>query len=1538
MRPDGIPLTPGQLRIWFAENFEDAAPAYNVPVSYRLTGPLDEARLRRSLDAVAARHDALHARFGLDDGGEARQWTGPAAPFRLDVRDLSAMGPAEASAEVERAVAEFAWAPFDLERGPLARGLLLRLAPQVHVLALNVHHIVFDDWSTGLLLRDLGAAYRADGGDGPALTPVALPYGRLVRQECERHEELDTEAHLAFWHGRLSGLRPMALPTDRPRAGHRRGAGAAVHFTIPAATAAGLRRLARERRSTPYMVLLTALHSLLARWSGGPDVAVASPVATRSLPGSEDTVCYLVNTLVLRARVEPTTPFGTLLDEVRRTVLLSLSHQDVPFDEVVRTLRPNRTPDGNPLFQVALNYQNAVGSPLDLPGITTVPHLVPRATAKCDLLLDVADDGEAMAAFFEYDSGLFDEDTVRPLAAAFTGWLDQVAAAPDTPAGRLALAPEAGPRLLTPLAPLPVATGEDTRPFPLTASQRLMWLAHQLRPESPEHACPFALEFTGPLDRSALLAALGRVVARHEVLRARVVTERDGEPRWVLGRPPALVPAYADLRAADGTERALRDLLAAELARPFDLEAGPLLRVLLARTGEDRHVLLVNVAHVAFDGQSAEILREEILRLYQAALGLPVEELEPAPSFRRHVLERLRDEPAPDEARLTHWRTYLADTTAPRLPADLRAPEVRTGAGSVHTFALDAGTSAALRALAARARTTPYVLLLAAFQALLSRWTGDATVLVGTPVADRMRVDGDAVVGFHVETLVRRAEFAADPRFDELLGTVHADVIEAHRYTHGRMAGERPGQGCSFDAVVAELQRRGELPGGELFNVLFDVRHTGPGETEAGGLAVRTVELPRLSASTALTVDLDIDAGGLVSGTVEYATELFTPRAAGLFADRFAAVLRQIAADPSVRVGELDLLLPGEPGGARPWPAEGTGARPRYVPVHRQVLDQAARTPQAVALVCGDDQLGYGELAERVERLAHRLIAHGVAAETPVALHLPRGCEMVVAMLAVACAGGAFLTVDPALPLDRKSVLLDDVDARLVITAGPAARSLPERPGLVLVDPAEPAADGDAALRLPEADAEQLAYLIHTSGTTGRPKAVMGLHGPLAAHCEAMAEGYGITADDRVLQFANLSFDAALEQLLPGLTRGATVVLRPDDLWLPEEFGDILRQYGVTVAELPPAYWAAVVSRLPEYGDGPTSGIPPRLRLLILGGDAVSGEVAARWLTAAPGTRLVNTYGPTETTVTATALEVTPAESGPGMVAIGGPRDGIRALVLDPSMRPVPPDTAGELYLGGNGVTRGYLERPGLTADRFVPDPVLPGERLYRSGDLVRLRGDGVLEFLGRADDQVKIRGFRVELGEVSARLLEHPLIELAAVLDHPVPGGDDRLLAAYVVPVGGQSVDPVELHRFCAELLPEYMVPALFVPMPQLPTTSGGKVDRRALPDPFTAGVRGTVHVAPRDELEELVAEVFGTVLGLTGVGAFDDFFHLGGHSLRATQAITRLREAFETDLTLSQFYAARTVAGVAAVLLDSLLDEEGEPAPVGEPAGHAN
>ncbi|GAB7184067.1 amino acid adenylation domain-containing protein [Kitasatospora sp. Ki12] len=1076
-----------------------------------------------------------------------------------------------------------------------------------------------------------------------------------------------------------------------------------------------------------------------------------------------------------------------------------------------------------------------------------------------------------------------------------------------------------------------VRTGE----LPLSFGQQRLWFLDQLEPGSDEYLVPLAVRLRGPLDVEALRGAVDAVAARHEVLRTHYLPN-DGDPRQVID-PPGPVPFWlVDLAGTADAEAQAHRLAAKAGSRPFDLAAEWPVRVTVVRIAPDDHLLALTLHHIVCDGWSTGLLLADLDRAYRALAAGEPSPLAPQPVHYADfaVWQREREDAGGLAGQLDHWRERLADLVPVELPTDRLRAAVRDTRGATFDTTVPAELGRELAELARRSGVTPFVLLLAAFQVLLGRHTGREDVAVGTPVAGRTRPETEDLVGFFTNTLVIRTDLAGDPRFTDLLDQVHRASADALAH-----------QDVPFEHLVDALRPDRDLSRNPLFQVMFELQHADDLPASLGAATAEWVDAGPAVAKFDLTVTVTQHEDGRLRVWFEYATALFDRATMDRLAGHYLTLLRAVAAAPDARLGDLGLLTEPErhqlldlwpdPDGHRTAALDPADEHGLCVP---QLIERAARrTPEAVAVIAGQERIGYAELNARANRLAHRLRDLGVGPETVVASCLERSAAAVVTLVAVLKAGGVYVPLDPRHPADRLSFMLDDAGAELVLTTAEFAdRTAGGRYRTVLVDdkpgedgePTDPAHDTDP---VPLAGPADLAYVIYTSGSTGRPKGVMIEHRSYAHHCRVIADAYGIAPGERVVLLSALTFDVAMDQIAATLVAGATVVVGDPVFWTPAELPARLAEYGVTILEITPAYYRAVL-------DSPDLGRLTALKLMNVGSDVVTVDDARRWAdTGLPGRFLCN-YGPTEATVTCLLHPVDAAgEAGrqaSAALPIGRPVAGTRAHVLDADLRPVPVGVPGELCLGGVRLARGYHRRPGLTADRFVPDPLAtaPGQRLYRTGDLVRRRPDGAIEFLGRIDRQVKLRGLRIELGEIEAALARHPAVREAVVVAAPTAPGE-RQLVAYLVARPGEEVPPVaDLRAHLRDLLPEYMIPARWTPLAEFPMTSSGKVDRKALPDPAPAGAEETaVHLPPEGPVQEAIAAVWSEILGLPRVGARDDFFALGGHSLLATRVLAALREAFAVDLPLRRLFEATTVAALADAVreaveadIDRLTDDE--------------
>ncbi|MGH3155770.1 MAG: amino acid adenylation domain-containing protein, partial [Streptosporangiaceae bacterium] len=1047
------------------------------------------------------------------------------------------------------------------------------------------------------------------------------------------------------------------------------------------------------------------------------------------------------------------------------------------------------------------------------------------------------------------------------------------------------------------------------RRAPLSPGQQRLWLLDRMHPGAADYVAPTAWRLTGELNPDALGEALGWLVTRHEVLRTRYELE-GGEPRQVIDPPGAMPMTTHDLSgvpAGQPRESRLAEIIQAAAAQGFDLAREWPLRAALVRLDVSEHVLLLITHHIAGDAWSLTVLTRELDACYQALAGGRQPALPGQPvQYRDHVAgQRSRQN---DPGLLGYWRDRLAGLTELALPTDHPRPPVRSGRGRVLDFDLPGELAQQVRALARSHEITPYMVMLAAFHTLLGRYCGQDDIVVGTPVARRDEPDAENLVGFLVDTVVLRGDLSGSPTFGQLLGRVRDDVLGALAH-----------QEIPFEHLVQELAPDRDASRNPLFQVMFAYQNTPSAPPQLGDLAVSELPIVGTTAKFDLTLGIAQDGDGALSGSLEYATDLFGRGTIEAFAQRYVALLRQVLDHPEEPIAGFDILTGGERQQMLgSWNA--TAAPLPGLALHELVERQVLATPGAVALTGHGTRMSYAELDAAASRLARRLRAAGIGAESFVAVCLPRGADLVVSLLAVLKAGAAYVPLDPRHPPGRLAVALRESRAAALVTHLDIAAAISPRPECVIT-PDEDAPAGDLPVTV---SADSPAYAIFTSGSTGTPKGVVITHRGIVNRVLWTIRRHGLTAADRVLQKTTAVFDAAGWEIFAPLIAGGTVVLASPGAEADPALivADVIA-HDVSVLQVVPSVLRMIV---PEPG----LAMCTSLRLVFSAGEPLTTELCGGLRARLP-VALCNTYGPTECSIDVTAWPYTEGEAPGGTVPIGAPIDNTAIRIVDGQLRLVPVGVPGELCAAGAGLARGYLLRPTLTAERFVPDPYgEPGARMYRSGDLARWRPDGIIEFLGRLDDQVKVHGIRVEPGEVEALLADHSDVTAAAVVARKDPHGDVRLVA-FVIPrdPSALSVDKLRLHL--SQRLPEAMVPSVVVGVPEFPHLPSGKIDRAALPDPDRAlfASRAGDYVPPRDPTEEVIAGVLADTLGLERIGVHDNFFRVGGNSMLAMRAASRLREIFPVPVSVGTLLDARTVAELARRLSAAQPEQAGLAAP---------
>jgi amino acid adenylation domain-containing protein len=1275
----------------------------------------------------------------------------------------------------------------------------------------------------------------------------------------------------------------------------------------------GLKDLSSRDGATPYTALLAAFAMVLGEHSGREDMIIGCPVTARDRLELEDLIGFFVHTLPLRLTLSGDLTFHDLLRQVRQVALGGLAHRELPLLNLVEALRPTRDLRYPTLIQATFQMRNFPVHSGQMPELRIEDIGLEPISARYDLSLEVTETAEGLLCWLGFNAGLFEGSTIEGMLARFESVLRSVVAEPQARLGRVTRLPGPsvagrGPGVSPP--PLPAGLYERSN---LTMNQLLFWTGQKLRPTLPLYNIPFAFTIDAALVPEHFRHAFQSLVDRSDALRT-VVEEVDGVPRQrVIERLPFEV-GWQDFTHEAEPEAAARAWGLERACQRFDLSRR-LFDCALLKLSDSRWVWFLSLHHLIADMASVALVFRHVQQLYACSLrGTPEPDIVPASHARLVDLEREQRLSGRYREAEGHWERKLAEVVEPLRFYGKPPPRMATRVRRV-PWKLGPDRTRRLKELASREGFGPRSetaallnLLAASLCGYLYRVTGNRRLSLGVPFHSRRSPEDRAAIGLLMQDLPLRVTIEEGETFRTLARKVAAEAAASLKH--------RP---CT---VGNPIHARAYEVGLNVHAVTFP---------DFLGSPVVAEWIHTGHAENSLTLQVhDYDRSGDLGLDFDFNCAVFSEEQQPLAVAHFQNLLDAFLRDPDQAVDAAEILAPEEKRRLLAVFNQTKGDFSSDSDMSRLLLAQMEKTPDALAVIDGDQSLTYGQLRARVDGLAARLASQGVGPDQTVGLCVERSAEMLVGLLAILRAGGAYLPLDPEYPRERLRLMLEDSRARVVLADGRSHARLPAGGfELVRLDEALDPKSIKTGTGFPShAGPDNLAYLLYTSGSTGRPKGVLVEHRSLVNLSQWAAREFGLGPGDRMLQFASLSWDTSVEEIFPALLSGATLVLRPAAMLdSARSFLGYCQDLSVTVLDLPTAYFDELADAVSREG----LDVPECLRLLIIGGERASPERVRLWLRhAGRRVRLVNTYGATEATAVSTMGDLSHPSDRKELdqgVPIGRPIRNVRVYIVDRDLRPVPIGVPGELCIGGVGVARGYLNQPDLARDRFVPDPFAeaPGARLFRTGDLARYLWDGRLVDLGRTDDQVKIRGYRIEPGEIEARLRQHPAIEAAAVIAREgeegdgSPAGAERRLVAYIVPRPGQetALDDAGLRGFLREAIPNFMLPSAVVRLQGLPRTPSGKLDRGALPAPPSADVvRGSTALAPRDALELELAAIWESTIGIRPIGVRDDFFDLGGNSMLAVRLFSAMDRALGLKLPLAALFEAPTIEGLAGLV----------------------
>ncbi len=1498
-------LSPMQEGMLFQSLYNREGDAYFRQMSLEIHGELNIPAFERAWRRVIERHPTLRTSFFWDGTHWPVQVVQRNVPLPLETFDWRELAPEARQEQLQTYLREQQNRAFDLEQAPLMRLALIRLENQVRQFVWSYHHILIDGWSRALIYKEVLALYEASCEAREAVLEPRRPYRDYIRW-LRRQDLAKAEV---FWRERLGGvlLPPSLGAPDNLEPTTGKGDFTRVQsLDLSTELTSSLQTIARQQQLTLNTLIQGGWAVVLARLSGVSEVVFGVVASGRAidLPGSESMIGPFLNTVPMRIQLSPTEPVLAWLRKIQQHQLELREFEHSSLSEVHRW---SQAPRGKALFETVVDYVNyfvdgALRKKNELFEVRN-PSFVERIHYA--MVLE-AEPGPALKLSLLHDSRRFDDESIavvlRQLESTLLKMTESVVAGADCHLADLQLCESVQ------LPQIP-ASLEAEKDYALSYHQERLWFIDQFETgnvyeSSPTyHNIPLILHLSGPIDCQLLESSLNAIIDRHEALRTRIITKNDRSRQVVSPKETLRLNV---VEAPDSVDHApvqrLIEMALEETQQPFILDQDHLVRAGLYRTNHGESILVVTVHHIIADKRSLQLIAEELAEIYGARSEGRVPQLpETTIQYNHYSQWQLRFPEDVMDSLLFYWKWQLrGNLRALELPEDHPRAAVHTFTAASTRFTLSEGLARRIEELCLQESSNPFTVVLGAFKALLHRYARQDEIIVGTSAPCRNQPGTENVVGPLANLLVLRSSLAGNPTFRAFLAQVTRMIEQAYRH-----------QDMPFDKLVLELKPETDMSRTALFDVLFNFENEKLTEFSVGEARARLIETNLGYGKYDLNLSIRREADRM-SGIMVYNADIYDNFTISQMVRHFQVMLDAMTANPDQFVDDVVLLSDEEEHQQLVTWNSTQASYPSAKTIHQLFEEQARRTPDKTAVVDGDTSLTYRELDQKANELAHYLQNQGVAPDILVAVCLDRSAEMIVALLAILKAGGAYLPLNPEFPEERLRFMLEDSRTAHLITIGRDLRNVGEQiPSVIDLDrDRDRVSIQPVAPPVSNASPQNVAYCIYTSGSTGKPKGVLVEHRNVVRLMLNDKLPFHFTHDDVWTMFHSYSFDFSVWEMYGALLYGGTLVLVSETQMKDSQlFLNLLGDERVTVLNQTPSAFYSLASEALRH-----SKTKLALRYVIFGGEELHPIQLREWRDVYPAVKLINMYGITETTVHVTFKEITEREIEENISNIGGPIPTTTTYILDSNLRLLPIGVPGEVWVGGDGVSRGYLDRDDLTAQKFIRNPYKPEERIYHSGDLARLLPNGDMVYLGRIDDQVQIRGFRVELGEVRSHLLEHPSVAKAEIIARQIHT-EILELVAYVEP--SSEVNVSKLRNHLSQTLPYYMVPSAFVMLKTLPMTANGKVDRKALPPPNEArDLPPDVSESPLNLVEEVVAGIWTEVLGLERVNPGDSFLELGGHSLMATRVFSRIREAFQVELPLKTLFDAPTLAELASVI----------------------